>query len=232
MENTSFIQRLLSVFRSGPNPKAIAAQLRKPSGKTALEVAGRMNQSNEALYDFTLGQMDIANGQVIMEIGYGNGRFFEKIHAKGQNIQVYGLDHSPEMFAEAKKINRKKLDAGGLGLYLGSSESIPLASEIVDQVFCINVVYFWEAPSDHLREIHRVLKPGGRLYVAIRSRETLEKMPWTRHGFKSYTVEEWKKVLENNKFQFTRVSESVEPDFVLNGEPIPMRSYCIEAGKV
>ena len=166
MENQSFMQRLLSVFRSGPTDKDIAAQLRKPSGKMALKVANKMNESNAGLYNFVLDHMDILNSQVIMEIGCANGKFLEKIHAKARDVQVYGLDYSPEMFAEAKRLNRQKLDAGGLGLYLGSSEAIPLASGIVDQAFCINVVYFWEAPVDHLREIHRVLKPGGRFAIS------------------------------------------------------------------
>ena len=232
MENQSFMQRLLSVFRSGPTDKDIAAQLRKPSGKMALKVANKMNESNAGLYNFVLDHMDILNSQVIMEIGCANGKFLEKIHAKARDVQVYGLDYSPEMFAEAKRLNRQKLDAGGLGLYLGSSEAIPLASGIVDQAFCINVVYFWEAPVDHLREIHRVLKPGGRFYAAVRTPETLGKMPFTRYGFKSYEPEQWKKVVEANNFRFTNSWAFTEPDLEIKGEKIPMKSYCFEAVKL
>ncbi len=82
-----------------------------------------------------------------------------------------------------KKIIQTNIADGKLILQLGSSDKLPFADNSFDKVFCINVVYFWDEPQKHLQEISRVLKPGGKFYATIRTKESMELMPFTKYGF-------------------------------------------------
>jgi SAM-dependent methyltransferase len=55
-----------------------------------------------------------------------------------------------------------------------------------DRIFCINVIYFWDDPAAHLREVRRVLKPGGTFTAVFRTRAAMVKMPFTQFGFAMY----------------------------------------------
>lgn len=212
--------------------KTIAKQLRKPSGVLASKVGNKMNQTNGFLYDFTISTMKPANNESILEIGFGNGKFFEKIFSSGNNLSLSGLDFSPEMVKEATSNNQPAVASGNLTLKLGSSDKIPFPDNSFDKVFCINVVYFWEKPADHVKEIYRVLKPGGKFYTSIRKKESLGQMPFSKYGFAIYTEAEWVDILQANQFHFLQTQKTEnEPDTELDGKLYKMESLCIVADK-
>ena len=212
--------------------KIIAKQLRKPSGLLAGKVGNEMNKTNRFLYDFTIKAMEIKDYQTILEIGFGNGIFFNQVFSAANNLQIAGLDFSKEMVKAATRNNVTNIDAGKLSLQAGSSDKIPFRDNSFDKVFCINVIYFWEQPADHLREIYRVLKPGGKFYTSIRTKESLEKMPFSKYGFHIYSQDEWINLLEVNRLQFTRTVESEnEPDAVIDKQAYKAGSLCIVAEK-
>jgi SAM-dependent methyltransferase len=47
-------------------------------------------------------------------------------------------------------------------------ESLPFADDFFDKVLCVHVLYFWKDLDVSLREIARVLKPGGRFGLLFR----------------------------------------------------------------
>jgi len=208
--------------------KRLARQLRKPEGPAGIQVARRMNTANEFLYDFTLDEMHVGNSQSILEIGFGNGKFFYKQFNRAEELRITGLDFSEDMIREAKSINQDYLDQGKLVLVKGQSDKMPFQNASFDIIFCINVAYFWKEPQDHLVEIHRVLKPGGRLYTTIRTPESLAAMPFSQYGFRTYTEEEWKLLCHLNNLAFIRSSQVHEP----SASPGPViRSICLVAEK-
>jgi SAM-dependent methyltransferase len=208
--------------------KRLARQLRKPEGPAGIEVARRMNTANEFLYDFTLDEMHVGNNQSILEIGFGNGKFFYKQFNRAEELRITGLDFSEDMIREAKSINQDYLDQGKLVLVKGQSDKMPFQNASFDIIFCINVAYFWKEPQDHLVEIHRVLKPGGRLYTTIRTPESLAAMPFSQYGFSSYNEEEWKLLCHLNNLAFIRSSHVHEPAESPAGI---IRSVCLVAEK-
>jgi ubiquinone/menaquinone biosynthesis C-methylase UbiE len=185
-------------------------QLRKPSGLLAGKVSNKMNEVNEVVYDFTLENMNIKENEAILEIGFGNGKFFNKLFAKARNVKIWGIDFSKDMVGMATKYNQSSIRAGKLNLQLGSSDNLPFANDSFDKVFCINVIYFWDQPEKHLSEVHRVLKPGGEFFAAIRSKETFSHLPAADYGFTLYNEEEWKTVLEQNNFTLAGVTRKKE----------------------
>lgn len=208
----------------------IAGQLRRPSGPQAREIGLAMNQANEPLYELILRTMQLADHQTILEIGCGNGKFFEKLFSQASHLHITGIDHSPEMVSEAIANNPTRMSTGQLSVVLASSESLPFPSSFFDKVFCSMVIYFWEHASLHLQEIHRVLQPGGRFYTGFRSKQSMSLFPFTKHGFILYTEEEWKQLLQENGFTFVGTRES-SGQVQIDHETFGLSSLCIEAVK-
>lgn len=211
--------------------KMMAKQLRRPSGAMGGKVGAMMNKANEFLYDFTLEVMQPASNDSILEIGFGNGKFFDKVFSKATGLQLTGLDFSATMFKAASKHNKDAIDKGRLTLRHGSSDQLPFPDNSFDKIFCINVIYFWDEPANHLKEIYRVLKPGGRFYATVRTRESMLQMPFTKYGFSFYETARWKTLLEETGLRFVEEKPVDEPVIDFEGKKVIAQSLCSVAGK-
>jgi ubiquinone/menaquinone biosynthesis C-methylase UbiE len=211
--------------------RLFASQLRKPGFLFGKKTGLQMNAANEFLYDFTLNTMQLKEGESLLEIGFGNGKFFKKIFSKSKNLKVTGIDYSAEMLREARKKNQYMINNGSLYLLKASSSSMPLDSESFDKIFCINVIYFWDDPAEHLAEVYRVLKPGGKFYTVIRSKEMMSKAPFTKYGFTFYSEAEWLSILVSAGFNNMVTHIINEPTVNHKGKEYTLQSYCFESLK-
>ncbi len=216
--------------------KMMAKQLRRPSGMMGGKVGSMMNKANEFLYDFTLGVMQPANNDAILEIGFGNGKFFDKIFSKAEGLKVTGLDFSETMLNAAKENNKETVANGKLTLQFGSSDKLPFPENSFDKIFCINVIYFWDEPILDLKEMYRVMKPGGRFYATVRTKESMLKMPFTQYGFSFYESNNWKRLLNETGLTFIEenpVNEPVvDPKAIgFEGNKVSIQSLCVVAEK-
>jgi ubiquinone/menaquinone biosynthesis C-methylase UbiE len=209
----------------------MARQLRKPAGTAGIRTGMMMNKANESLYDFTLHCMQLQPDEKILEIGFGNGKLFSKVFDKAEGLQVTGIDYSADMVKAAHEHNREFIESGKLQIRSGSSDRLPFPDDEFDRIFCINVVYFWDNPSSHLREIKRVLKPGGSFYATIRSKESMAMMPFTKFGFSSWTPEEWKIITGEKGLQWRNAFLLQEPEMIYKGESVKLESWCMQVTK-
>jgi ubiquinone/menaquinone biosynthesis C-methylase UbiE len=214
-----------------PTPEFLAAQLRKPSGEFAPVIGEMMNEINEFLYDFMVECMNLKPDETILEIGFGNGKFFEKLFTVSDSLKVSGIDYSKEMAASARDLNAERIKSGNLIINEGSSDALPFDDGMFDKVLSSMVIYFWEKPVSHLKEIHRVLKPGGMLFTGIRSRESMMQFPFTTYGFKLYETDEWCKILEENQFEIISANTKSQ-DIEVDEKMMQLESICIAAKKV
>jgi len=217
------LRRALAVLLA-PNTRTIAAQLRRPSGSLGKKVGEKMNRSNAPLYDFALQNLRLAAGERVLEIGFGNGKHFPQLLAQASELHLTGLDFSAEMLREAQQNNP---DNPQLHLVAGSSEQMPFPDAAFDAVFCVNVIYFWENPAAHLREVRRVLRPGGRFLAAVRSPETMAHLPFTQHGFRLYDEAAWSALLLQNGFHNVKTARQMEPPVQFEGGEYVLESLCI-----
>jgi ubiquinone/menaquinone biosynthesis C-methylase UbiE len=82
--------------------------------------------------------------------------------------RVAGADPSPVMLGQATRRNRAAIAAGRVELHLAAAERLPFADECFDKALALHSLPHWSDTDGGLREVQRVLKPGGALLIALR----------------------------------------------------------------
>ena len=108
-------------------------------------------------------------GKIAADIGAGSGFVTEGLLGRG--LRVIAVDRSEAMLEEM----RRKFGEGGAVEYrIGEAESLPLADGSVDCVFANMYIHHVESPSAAIREMARIVKPGGRLIITDLDRHDFE----------------------------------------------------------
>lgn len=188
-----------------------AKQLRRPTGEDGVKMGVQMSKSNRLIYEMTLDFLQLKPGDLVLELGMGNGHFIPALFEKESNIHYTGLDLSDIMVEKAIASNRDAIRAGRVQILEGTADTIPFEAAVFTKVFAVNVLYFWQPPAVTLQEIHRVLQPGGELILAFRTKRTMEKLAFVDHGFTLYDPETVQDILQNIGFQVTEIQTTVEP---------------------
>jgi ubiquinone/menaquinone biosynthesis C-methylase UbiE len=99
----------------------------------------------------------------VLDTGCGDGYASCKLAAHGYTVE--GVDIAREMIHLAKR----RAEAMGLPVRFqtGDVSRLPFPDESFAGILCINVLEFTESPLAALRELHRLLKPGGVLVLGI-----------------------------------------------------------------
>lgn len=110
--------------------------------------------------------LDPGPGDRILEVGCGSGVLCRMIAPYLQpNGHMVGLDISPHFLLEAKKHILQE-DAGEYVTFeCGAGESLPYSSAVFDGAFAARLLLHAQDPDAIVREMARVVKPGGRIVV-------------------------------------------------------------------
>ena len=116
----------------------------------------------------------IKEGETVLEIGFGTGYCLGRIaESVGETGKAYGIDISSGMLeVTSRRLEKAKL-MDRTELYCGDAASLPYDDNMFDTVFMSFTLELFDTPEipKLLKEVKRVLKPGGRLGVASLSRE-------------------------------------------------------------
>lgn len=100
-------------------------------------------------------------GETVLELGPGPGAFtVDAAQRVGPEGRLIAVDIQPGMIAQVKE-RVKVAGLTNVETYVASAYELPLADASVDRAFLITVLPEIPDPVRALREIHRVLKPGG-----------------------------------------------------------------------
>jgi SAM-dependent methyltransferase len=189
-------------------------QCRKPTGWLGRFVLWSMNSSHSKLTDWGLGHVSVGKGDAILDVGCGGGRTVSKLAAIAPEGKVYGVDYSEESVAASKRTNARGIDAGRVEIRQGSVSQLPFADDVFDLVTGVETHFFWPDLPGDVREVFRVLKPGGTLVLIAevyggsqtKAGQLAEKYA-SRTGMKLLSVEEHRELLEEAGCSDVRVIE-------------------------
>jgi SAM-dependent methyltransferase len=123
------------------------------------------------------------------------------------------------MIGHVRRRFRREIQAGRLERKKASVAEIPNGDERFDRVLTVQTIYFWPDPAAGLREILRVLNPGGRLVLATATKEEMDKRSFTRHGFRKFTESELDDLLRAAGFSEILVERDDSRVFTVGVKP-------------
>lgn len=146
----------------------IARQSSRPAGWIGEIVARVMAWETRAANAFALGQLPIAPGDAVLEVGCGHGETLLELARRAPDGFVAGIDPSAVMIRLAARRLRRELRQGRAALHRAEADRLPFEDARFDAALAVHVLYFWPDPAKELREIRRVLRNGGTLLLGFR----------------------------------------------------------------
>lgn len=108
------------------------------------------------------GQFDIGRFQTILDVGSGSGQILKHmLRHTARDSKIVACDLSPQMLRRAKD----RLQTDRVGYVAADMTHLPFADNTFDCITCGWVIEHLPDPTPGLREMTRVLKPGGSLLL-------------------------------------------------------------------
>lgn len=150
--------------------------------------------------EFELGLLPalLPDQSIVCDLGCGTGRIAELLSPFA--AKVIGVDASTEMIEAAKarlglRANSPRVAFENVELHQAELRTLPLANASVDVALMVLVLHYLSDPPSVLREVARVLKPGGKLVVLDMQPHTREEyrlqMGHLWQGFSEATLRSW-----------------------------------------
>jgi ubiquinone/menaquinone biosynthesis C-methylase UbiE len=108
----------------------------------------------------------------VLDVGCGTGVFAALLREALPHAKVWGVDLVAAMLAKGRA--RWQAQRGYVLPVQGDSERLPFCEKAFDVVTCANSFHHYPHQQRAIDEMHRVLKPGGRLILVDGSRDD----PW------------------------------------------------------
>jgi len=124
-----------------------------------------MNIGHSKLTDWGLRHISIDTHDTILDVGCGGGRTIRKLAAIATEGKVYGIDHAAASVAVARKTNKPWIEMGRAVIRQASVSHLPFSDDMFDLSTAIETHFFWPDLPGDMRDVLRVLKPGGKLLI-------------------------------------------------------------------
>jgi len=145
---------------------------------------------------FALESLRLVKGR-LLDLGSGDGRLGQKIKQFYPQLEIIGLEPDKKLVAGAKK---RTAGVKGLSYLSGRGEKIPFPDNSFEAVLASCVLEHVDDYQKTLREISRVIKPGGIFHSVT----PLEADPWVlHHWFREWIWSRTKRHL-GHQHPFTR----------------------------
>jgi SAM-dependent methyltransferase len=143
----------------------VIRQCRKPAWFLGRLFARIMNRSHVGLTTWGLSRIPIQKDFSILDVGCGGGQTIATLATLAAEGKVFGVDYSIASIAVARETNEPLIERGRVDVRLSSVSKLPFDANTFDVVTAIETHYYWPDLATDLKEILRVLKPGGSLVI-------------------------------------------------------------------
>lgn len=112
-------------------------------------------------------EADIQSGQRILDVGCGIGGTVAHLNERYSSVSLTGLNIDGRQIEWAKKKVLPAVRAGNeVSFIVGNACDLPFEDQSFDRVLAVECIFHFPSRSAFFNEVHRVLKPGGRLVLS------------------------------------------------------------------
>lgn len=141
------------------------SQCQKPRGWLGRFVLWNMNSRHSKVTDWGMAHVSVERHYTILDVGCGGGRTVSKLAAMAAQGKVYGVDFSEASVAASKRTNARWIEMGRVEIRHGSVSQLPFPDGMFDLITAVETHFWWPNLPGDMREVFRVLKPGGMLIL-------------------------------------------------------------------
>ena len=118
---------------------------------------------------FNLTKYSLNESGTMLDVGCGEGRHIFGIMQKYPEMKCIGLDMDDDSLVKAEEGYEffESISNAGAEFLKGSAYSLPFQNNSLDLIVCSEVLEHLHQYNDAVKEIHRVLKPGGKFYASV-----------------------------------------------------------------
>ena len=173
--------------------------------------------------------LDLRGDETLLDAGCGPGHFLAYIRDQGHEGQLTGLDQSSAMVAEVAALGFHSVQA--------DIQRLPFEDASLDRVVARHMLYHVPDIPLALAEVHRVLKPGGRLLVTTNSERSMPNITaLIQDMLAAFGQPEWERpdarfCIESAGDFFAeagfKVDETIIENALIFHAPEPPAAYCV-----
>jgi ubiquinone/menaquinone biosynthesis C-methylase UbiE len=139
----------------------------RPQGILGRLGGALMARMNAEFGAWVAGLLEVGPSDRVLEVGFGPGVIVRHLSDLASDGRVAGVDLSREMVKQARARNAAAIQDGRVDLRQDSAGSLPFEADSFDKALAINSMQVWPDSVAGLREIRRVLKPGGTVALGF-----------------------------------------------------------------
>lgn len=144
----------------------LLGQAGRPRGWAGRLLVKGMNREHGPMTEWVLPHLPVQDARAVLDIGCGGGGALLRLSDLAPQAEIHGIDISSESLRVAARTNGRLVEQGRVFLREADVSHLPYEDGRFDLAVAVNSHYFWPHIGDDLREILRVLQPGGTLAVA------------------------------------------------------------------
>jgi ubiquinone/menaquinone biosynthesis C-methylase UbiE len=129
------------------------------------ETHRRYSENPVSFLEWVTEHMDIRPGMTVVDVGCGRGIYHTLFTRRG--AKTIGVDRSIGMAREIED---------GCRTVVGDAQALPLPDAICDRAACNHVLYHVPDQKLAMRELLRIVRPGGRIVIATNGARNNERM--------------------------------------------------------
>jgi excisionase family DNA binding protein len=182
------------------------------------EIAEKWDKIRQEYYDESIKNKLFDNNllesnMIVMDIGAGNGYFSLSVSRFVK--KVISVDISVEMINELKR-KAEKGNIKNIELIESDGLDVPVEDSCVDLI-CTNMyLHHIEKPEEALKEMYRILKPGGKIflsdYLEHKNKKLVDEMHDLWFGFSKLQLEEYLKKSSFKNIKYEKLDNKLKND--------------------
>ena len=152
--------------------RRLVAQAHNPTGPAGHVVSWIFGHrsSNVRRNRWAVELLEVMPSDRVIELGCGPGVAVAALADRATHGLVVGVDHSAVVLGQARRRNADAIKAGRVRLIHAPVEHLQVADGPFDAALAVNTVGMCPEPTVRLREIGRLLRPGGRIALVFQPR--------------------------------------------------------------